>query len=182
VRWRNSLLLACALVMSAALLALAHYRGDSTWLAQHLPATKGSDGILWQVQTTFLSVGFAGLAIAAQLFAEAPLAIGASRGRVLEHIRASWFVGVGLVANAVLALETIWLPSTSGLAVSFAWSVATVIMLIVSTARLTRLFGHPSLLDEVVRSSMVETLSERLSEVSSKYADGQVPWSGVTVS
>ncbi|WP_207549387.1 hypothetical protein, partial [Mycobacteroides chelonae] len=63
------------------------------------------------MQTTFLSVGFAGFAIAAQLFAESPLAIGASRRQVLEYIGAGQFVGVGLAANAVIAIETIWLSS-----------------------------------------------------------------------
>src|SRR5690242_3531161 len=108
------LVLICMLIASVVLLAVAHFQGDPCWLSRHLPATAGGDGILWQVQTTFLSVGFAGLAIAAQLFAEAPLAIGASRGRVLEYIWAGWFVGVGLVANAVIAVETIWLPSNLG--------------------------------------------------------------------
>ena len=160
-----------------------HYGGDPIWLVQHLPATDGGDGILWQVQTTFLSVGFAGLAIAAQLFAEAPLAIGASRGRVLKYVRASWFVGVGLVANAVIAVETIWLPSTLGLLViSLACFAPTVVMLVVSTVRLAQLFGHPSRLDEVVRLSLVETLSDRLREVSRKYADATKELDDLTTS
>ena len=83
--WRAVTLLACAFVLSTAFLAVIHYGGDPAWL-KHLPAAPGGDGVMWQVQTTFLAVGFAGLAIAAQLFAEAPLAIGASRERVLEHV------------------------------------------------------------------------------------------------
>ena len=94
MKWRAVFFLVFTLIASVVLLAVAHYEGDPSWLTRHLPAADGGDGILWQVQTTFLSVGFAGLAIAAQLFAEAPLAIGASRGRVFEYIRAGWFVGV----------------------------------------------------------------------------------------
>lgn len=151
---RNALFLVCAFVVSVALLSVAHYDDDPNWITRHLPASAGGDGILWQVQTTFLSVGFAGLAIAAQLFAEAPLAIGASRGRVLEYIQAGWFVGVGLVANVVIAVETIWLPSGLGvLGVALLWFTPTVVMLVVATARLMELFGRPSLLDEVVRTS-----------------------------
>jgi len=157
-------------MVSFGLLVMAHYLPDPPLLELYLPATSGGDGILWQVQTTFLSVGFAGLTIAAQLFAETPLAIGASRGRILEHIGAGFFVGVGLAANALIAIETIWLPSAIGLlAVWFFGFVPTVGVLVASTIKLTKLFGRPSQLDEVVRSSLVETISSRLGEVSSKY-------------
>ena len=169
---RDVALLAGAFLVSVTFLVVVHFVGDPAWIENNLSASPGSDGILWQVQTTFFSVGFAGLAIAAQLFAESPLAIGASRGRVLEYVGASWFVGVGLVANAVIAVETIWMPSALGLLVTtFVWFVPTVVLLVVSAVGLVRLFGHPSRLDEVVRRSLVETLSERLGEVSRKYAD-----------
>jgi len=173
VKWRGLLFLACTLVLSVAILAVTHLAGDPGWV-KHLPAAPGGDGILWQVQTTFLSVGFAGLAIAAQLFAETPLAIGASRGRVLEQVWAGWFVGVGLVANAVIGVETIWLPSGIGvLGVTVFWFVPTVALLVLSYDRLMRLFGHPSLLDEVVRVSLVETLASRLDSVSRNYAEAR---------
>jgi hypothetical protein len=182
VKLRHIILLICMLITSVVLLAVAHYEGDPRWFSRHLPAAAGADGILWQVQTTFLSVGFAGLAIAAQLFAEAPLAIGASRGRVLEYIQAGWFVGVGLVANAVIAVETIWLPSGLGvLGIALLWFTPTVVMLVVSTTKLMQLFGHPSRLDEVVRLSLVDTLSTRLSEVSRKYADAKKQLEGLAV-
>lgn len=169
--WREAAAVGLALLVSAALLSVIHYAGDPPWLRQHLPAVAGSDATLWGVQTTFLSVGFAGLAIAAQLFADAPLAIGASRGRVLAYIGAGWFVTVGLVANAVMAVETIWLPSTTGVIIAFAWFVATAVLLLVSTSRLTQLFGHPSRLDEVVRASLIDTLSDRLDQMSRRYAE-----------
>ena len=114
-----------------------------------IPEQHGSDGVVWQVQTTLLSVGFAGLPIAAQLFAEAPLAIGASRKRVLEYICAGWFVGVGLIGNAVIAVETIWLPSHLGVFYISLWFAATVFMLVVSTARLYR-----TMLDDAVRTGV----------------------------
>ena len=179
---RDLLLLGYALIVSVVLLGIAHYEGDPGWLTRHLPATGGGDGILWQVQTTLLSVGFAGLAIAAQLFAEAPLAIGASRGRVLEYIQAGRFVGVGLVANVVIAVETIWLPSGIGvLGVALLWFMPTIVMLVVSTTKLMQLFGHPSRLDEVVRSSLVDTLSARLSEVARRYAGAKKQLGGLSV-
>lgn len=172
--WRYVLFLLCTLALNLTFLAGLHYATDSPWVLQYLHVAVGSDGILWQVQTTFFAVGFAGLAIAAQLFAEAPLAIGASRGRVLEYVGASWFVGIGLVANVVIAVETIWLPSTLGvLFIGLAWFVPTVVLLVVSTVRLTRLFGHPSMLDQVVRTSLVETVSNRLNEASRRYADAK---------
>jgi hypothetical protein len=172
VKRRHILILACALVLSVALLALAHFAGTPAWLAQNLPATAGADGILWQVQTTFLSVGFAGLAIAAQLFADAPLAIGASRGRVLDHVWAGWFVGVGLVANMVIAVETIWLPSNFGLiGTALLWFAPTIVLLVLSTVRLMQLFGNPTQLDEVVRRSLVEALSDRLIDASRRHPD-----------
>ncbi|MFE4950205.1 hypothetical protein ACFQ9V_08845 [Leifsonia sp. NPDC056665] len=49
--------------------------------------------------------------------------------------------------------------------------MATAVLLLVSTSRLTRLFGHPSRLDEVVRSSLVETLTVRFDEMARRYAD-----------
>lgn len=180
---RDEPLLVCSLTASVALLAVAHYTGDPRWLTRHLPAAPGGDGILWQVQTTFLSVGFAGLAIAAQLFAESPLAIGASRGRVLEHIRARRFVAVGLVANAVIAIETIWLSSGLGvLGVSLAWFAPTVFLLVVSTLRLMRLFGHPTVLDKLIRDSLVESLTSRLKEVSRKYLAAEKQLNGLFTS
>ncbi|MCU1642825.1 MAG: hypothetical protein JWN03_3100 [Nocardia sp.] len=170
MKWRDILILAFAFALSVAILAISYYAGDPDWLVNH-PAVPGSNGILWQVQTTFLSVGFAGLAIAAQLFAEAPLAIGASRDRVLEHVRAGWFVGVGLTANAVIAVGTVWLPSSIGtLGVAIGWFVATVMLLVSSYIGLMRLFGRPSRLDEVVRVALVEVLTSRLNTASRKYA------------
>lgn len=169
---RGKTLLMCSLLASVVLLALARYMGDPHWLTAHLPAAHGGDGILWQVQTTFLSVGFAGLAIAAQLFAESPLAIGASRGRVLEYVGAHRFVAVGLVANAVIGIETIWLSSGLGvLGVSLGWFVPTVVLLVRSTLELVNLFGHPTLLDELIRSSLVGALASRLEDASSKYLE-----------
>ncbi|MEQ6900817.1 hypothetical protein [Nocardioides sp. YIM 152588] len=174
MNWRDVLFLACTFFLSALLLAVFHYEGDPTWLTENLPAVEGGDGILWQVHATFLSVGFAGLAIAAQLFAEAPLAIGASRSRVLDHIWAGWFAGVGLVGNAVIAFETIWLPSGMGVLVSAAvWFVPTVALLVLSTLRLVQLFGHPSRLDEVVKTSLVESISSRLESVSQTYGEAR---------
>jgi len=172
--WRAVTLLSWAFVVSVVILAVLRYVPDDPSWIKHLRAAPGADGVMWQVQTTFLSVGFAGLAIAAQLFAETPLAIGASRGRVLEYIWAGWFVGVGLVANAAIAVETIWLSSDLGvLAVAVLCFLPTLVLLVVSTVRLMRLFGHPSALDEVVRLSLVETLAERLDKVSRTYADAR---------
>ncbi|MEN0084237.1 MAG: hypothetical protein AAGC66_05680 [Leifsonia sp.] len=168
--WRREVtVVAAALLVSLVILGVLHYAGDPAWVRRNLPPVAGSGSALWQVQTTFLSVGFAGLTIAAQLFAEAPLAIGTSRKRILAYIGASWFVTVGLVANAVMAFESIWLPSATGVILSFAWFVATAALLLVSTSRLTQLFGHPSRLDEVVRSSLVETLSDRVDQVARRY-------------
>ncbi len=165
--------MACALVLSLVLLVVFHSAGDPGWVHRFLSPVQGSDAAIWQVQTTFLSVGFAGLTIAAQLFAEAPLAIGTSRKRVLAYIGASWFVTVGLAGNAVMALEYIWLPSATGVLIAFAWLAATAVLLMVSTSRLTQLFGHPSRLDEVVRSSLIETLSDRFDQVARRYSDAR---------
>lgn len=171
---RDLSILTCGFVASVALLAVIYYTGYPTWIDLYLPAAAGGDSVLWQVQTTFLSVGFAGLAIAAQLFAEAPLAIGASRSRVLEYIHAGRFVGVGLVANAVIAIESIWFSSDIGMiGITIFCFVPTLIMLVLSTVRLMQLFAHPSRLDEGVRLSLVGTLSDRLSEGSRKYASAR---------
>ncbi len=183
LKWRDEILLVGSLITSVALLAVAHYTGDPGWLACHLPAAPGGDGILWQVQTTFLSVGFAGLAIAAQLFAESPLAIGASRGRVIEYTRARRFVAVGLVANAVIAIETMWFSSGLGvLGVSLVWFVPTVVLLVVSALKLMRLFGHPTLLDELIRTSLVGSLTSRLEEVSRRYFEAEKQLNGLFTS
>lgn len=173
--WSRELtIVTAALVVSVVLLVVFHSAGDPVWVRRFLSPTQGADAALWQVQTTFLSVGFAGLTIAAQLFAEAPLAIGTSRKRILAYIGASWFVTVGLAANAVMAIESIWLPSATGVVIAFAWFVATAVLLLVSTSRLTHLFGHPSRLDEVVRTSLVETLSDRFGQMAVRYADASV--------
>lgn len=171
------------LIMSVALLAIIRNTGDPGWLTRHLPVAQGVDGTLWQVQTTFLSVGFAGLAIATQLFAEAPLAIGSSRGRVFRYIGAGRFVGVGLVGNVVIGIETIWLSSVLGiLGVAIVWFVPTVVLLVWSTVKLAKLFGHPSLLDEVVRTSLVESFSNRLNDMSRKYSEGTQRLDGLVTS
>ena len=171
MNWRGVVFISCCFLLTVLFLSVAHYSDELAFLVDYLPASVGSDGLLWQVQTTFLSVGFAGLAIAAQLFVEAPLAVGASRGRVLDYIWAGWFVGVGLAANSAIAVETIWLSSEIGLlGVTFTWFALTIVVLVLSTVRLTRLFGHPSLLDAVVRQSLVETISSRLLEVATRYA------------
>lgn len=181
--WRGLIMLTGVLIISVALLAFVRHAGDPHWLTSYLPAAPGGDGILWQVQTTFLSVGFAGLAIAAQLFAEAPLAVGASRGRVLKYIGANWFVSIGLVGNAVIAIETIWLSSGLGvLGIALVWFVPTVVLLVRSTVKLTELFGHPSLLDEMVRVSLVESSSSRLERVSRRYSEATKKLDGLSTS
>lgn len=162
--------LAATFTVSLALVALGHYAESPVWFRQTLPATSGGDGTLWQVQTTFLSVGFAGLAIAAQLFTESPLAIGASRGRVMRHVWADWFVGFGLTANAVTAIAVVWMPSDLGTFVCVLWLFVTVALLVTSTRRLVRLFGKPSMLDELTKRALVEALTERLRRGSGKYA------------
>ncbi|MCV7175443.1 hypothetical protein [Mycolicibacterium sphagni] len=172
MKGRDNALLVCLLIASVALLGIARHAGDPQWLKDHLPAAQGGDGILWQVQTTFLSVGFAGLAIAAQLFAESPLAIGASRARVLEHIEARRFVAFGLGANVVIGIETIWLTSGLGvLGISLIWFVPTVALLVVSTLKLVNLFGHPTQVDVLIRTSLAASLASRLEEASSKYLE-----------
>ncbi|MDN4616332.1 hypothetical protein P5G50_17930 [Leifsonia sp. F6_8S_P_1B] len=171
--WRELTIVACALVVSVALLIVFHAAGDPAWVRRELAPAPGSAAAIWQVQTTFLSVGFAGLTIAAQLFAEAPLAIGTSRKRVLSYIGASWFVTVGLAGNAVMGLASIWLPSATAVVIAFAWLTATAVLLMVSTSRLTQLFGHPSRLDDVVRSSLIETLSDRFDRMARRYSDAR---------
>lgn len=181
--WRGPILMGGSLILSVALLAIARRAGDPQGLTLHLPPASGGDGILWQVQTTFLSVGFAGLAIATQLFSDAPLAIGASRESVLKYIGASWFVGIGLVGNAVIAIETIWLSSGLGvLGAALVWFVPTVVLLVRSTVRLIGLFGNPSLLDEVVRTSLVESLSSRLEGASRSYSEATKQLEGLVIS
>ncbi|MEV8212868.1 hypothetical protein [Leifsonia sp. NPDC077715] len=171
--WRELTIVACALVASLVLLVIFHAAGDPAWVRRGLPPVPGSGSTIWQVQTTFLSVGFAGLTIAAQLFAEAPLAIGTSRKRVLSYIGASWFVTVGLAGNAVMGIASIWLPSATGVVIAFAWLTATAVLLMVSTSRLTQLFGHPSRLDDVVRTSLIETLSDRFDRMARRYSDAR---------
>lgn len=179
LRRRNLLLLAAAFTLSLVLVALGHYVESPTWLGLHFPATAGSDATLWQVQTTFLSVGFAGLAIAAQLFSESPLAIGASRGRVLHHVWADQFVGAGLIANAVTASAVLWMPSDLGTFVCALWLFLTVVLLVMSTRRLVLLFGRPSILDELTQRALVDALTERLSRSSEKYASSRRQLEGV---
>jgi hypothetical protein len=168
--WRGVALASLALISGAGILAGLHFGDDPPWLA-NVSTVAGGDAVLWQVQATFLSVGFAGLAIAAQLFTESPLAMGASRDRVLKFIRADWFAGVGLVANGLMAVEVIWLQSDPGVLFIMALGfLPTVALLLLSTTKLMQLFGHPSRLDEVVRTSLVETLANRLETVSQTYA------------
>ncbi|UYN83536.1 MAG: hypothetical protein KIT89_12785 [Microcella sp.] len=164
---------ACLFLVSALGLVLA-YIDPAVGALGGLTVVVGSDGVLWQVQTTFLSVGFAGLAIAAQLFAEAPTAVGASRSSVLDHVRAGWFVGVGLTANLIIAVQTAWLPSPIGaLGVSLFWFLPTVALLVNSSIRLVALFGNPSRLDEVVRTSLVDTLARRLELTAKSQGESQ---------
>lgn len=170
MKGNDSLFLVCSFLLNAMILSFAHFNPDPGWLS-HLRATDGSDGVLWQVQTTFLSVGFAGLAIAAQLFAEAPLAIGASRSRVLDHVGAGWFVGIGLTANAVITVQAIWLPSALGTLIGVSWLGLTVAFMVLSYVSLIGLFGNPSRLDVVVRDSFAKAISARLHTVSKRYAD-----------
>lgn len=176
---KNYLLLAAAFTLSLVLVALGHYVERPIWLGLQLPATAGSDGTLWQVQTTFLSVGFAGLAIAAQLFSESPFAIGASRGRVLRHIWADLFVGVGLIANAVTAIAVLWMPSDLGTFICALWLFLTVALLVMSTGRLVRLFGKPSILDELTQRALVDALTERLRRSSGQYASARRQLEGI---
>lgn len=167
MRWRY-VFLGCLFLLGLTLLIVVSSQEGPTWLP---PPSKGAGGVLWQVQTTFLSVGFAGLAIAAQLFAETPLAVGSSRRQILERIGASWFVGVGLIANTVIAVEALWLSSPLGLLSStLFWFMPTIFLLVRSSIKLMQLFGRPSEVDEIVRESLKNAFSERLEKASHRYA------------
>ncbi len=130
--------------------------------------------VLWQVQTTFLSVGFAGLAVAAQLFSENPLAIGASRNHILHYVRAGWFAGVGLAGNVTIGVEALWLSTDIGLVVSTLWFAFTVGLLAHSYLNLIKLLGTPSVLDEVVSSSLKGAIVRRLASPFSQSSEERI--------
>ncbi|WP_152647950.1 hypothetical protein [Demequina sediminicola] len=102
---------------------------------------------------------------------------------MLKYIGAGRFVGIGLVGNIVIAIETIWLSSQLGvLGVALFWFLPTVVFLVRSTVRLTELFGHPSLLDEVVKLSLVGALSSRFEDVARSYAEATRQLDGLVAS
>lgn len=167
---RNTLWLALIFGLSLGLLLLLQFVAPSEWRHEGFGSSDGL-GILWQVQTTFLAVGFAGLSIAAQLFSEAPLAIGASRARVFAYVFGTRFVAVGLAANVLIGIETLWLSTGMGTLVGMFWFGATVVLMVVSYHRLTQLYANPSRLDEMVRDSLVRSLTGRRDRTASRYAD-----------
>lgn len=170
MRTRGYVLFAMLFIVSLGALAVGHYLIEPAWKDFPLLAVEGSGGLFWQVQSTFLSVGFASLAIAAQLFAEAPLAIGASRGRVFSHVGAERFVAAGLVANIAIATEAVWMPSSVGIiAVVAPWFIATIFLLVRSTVKLMELFGRPSLLDTVVARTLTTEIAARVETAGKLY-------------
>ncbi|TDC49977.1 hypothetical protein E1212_16250 [Jiangella ureilytica] len=157
--------------LAVCLTALVIAHGSELTFLPTLSPEAGASGLIWQVQTTFLSVGLAGLAIATQLFVDTPHAVGATRADVLRYAYVEEFVGLGLAANALLAVETIWLQSDAGVAVAVVGGLAlTVAMMLISYIRVARLFGKPSLLDEVVKRSLARNLIDRLDTVARNYA------------
>lgn len=84
---REAILLPITFILSVLALADAHYMGAPTWMGESLSVVPGGDAAPWQVQVTLLSVGFAGPAIAAQFFAEAPF-VAAGEVQVMTTHRA----------------------------------------------------------------------------------------------
>ncbi|WP_372969801.1 hypothetical protein [Microbacterium sp.] len=163
------MLFAVLVVISAGAVVVGHTWIEPTWAGFPIPSVDGGGGLFWQVQSTFLAVGFASLAVAAQLFAETPLAIGASRSRVLSYIGARGFLAVGLSANGLIAVEAVWSPSNLGVVVVALWFCATVWLLISSTTKLMDLFGRPSLLDVVVTETLTVGIAARLKDSAARY-------------
>lgn len=144
-------------------LFICHASPVDALVNRHFRPTLNTDGALWQVQTTFLSVGFAGLAIATQLFVDSPLAFGASRTAVLKFIYAPIFACYGTGANILIALETIWIPSNGGAFLAFILGLLpTTMLLVASSVRLVGLFGNQILLDRLIRKSTQDSYVNRL--------------------
>lgn len=144
--------------------ALVHFAvsGPREFLPELAP-TADAGALLWQVHSTFLSVGFAGLAIATQIFTESPVAIGATRSDVLRHVRIPDFAKIGLASNLLIGAEALWLESDAGLLlVVLACLLPTAAAMVWSYWKMLSLLSSPTQLDARVQATLVETVEARL--------------------
>jgi hypothetical protein len=98
--------------------------------------TDGALGIIWQVHASFISIGFAGLAIAFQLLVDPPLAAGPARRAVINRIRFTQVVLFSIGADVIAGLAATWLESDLNVAVVF------LLILLPSTAAIGYLYAN----------------------------------------
>lgn len=137
---------------SAAMLALLP-AGAALRLSFLTPwAPREDDALIamWQVHAAFISIGFAGLAIAFQVLAEPPLTAGPARTAVVHHLRYRELLAHGVTANGLIGISAIWLRSDANVAIGgallFAPSVA---LTALAYVRLADLFADPDIVERM---------------------------------
>lgn len=167
--WRTSwvdhhvtlLVLLFYLIAVIASIVLPHKFGTSYELRWFANIETNTIGTIWQVQTMFLSFGYAALAIAIQVFSYGSVSIGVSRKQLLKTIKADRFAISGLVANGVLAIKTTLKTVPIDSLICLAWLLLTISFLVNSTWKLLKLYSTPAAVDFLARETLKRTIVTR---------------------
>lgn len=137
---------------------LPHKFGTSYELRWFANIETNTIGTIWQVQTMFLSFGYAALAIAIQVFSYGSVSIGVSRKQLLKTIKADRFAISGLVANGVLAIKTTLKTVPIDSLICLAWLLLTISFLVNSTWKLLKLYSTPAAVDFLARETLKQSI------------------------
>lgn len=149
-------LVAFATAVLMLLLSFAQW-GDPTFLPRFAPDAKSALGLMWQVHAGFLAIGFAGLTIASQVYADSPMATGVARRAILGEVRIGRILADGLVCNLLIAVGAIWLTTDAAVLLLFVLACAPTVGLIVQGyARLGSLYSDPAAVDLLIGVSLSE--------------------------
>lgn len=171
-----------SLLGSLALLVAFDKWLNMQFLPEFAPDNPGESlGMMWQVHAAFLGIGFAGLALASQVYSEPPIAPAAARRSLLEHLGLSQIVVHGLAASALMASATFWVPSDAAVVLMFVgFAVPSVLLVADGYHRLGNLYMSPIQVDGLIAEGLEDHAQQIVARLIDQQHDREVRLTQIT--
>jgi hypothetical protein len=151
---RNALLSGLAITIAA--LAAGGLLGRE----QDANSAANAVGLMWQVHASFVSIGFAGLAIAFQLLTDPPLAIGSARRLVVEHVRFAPMLALGIGSDLVIGLAAVTVANTITVVVLMVVMAMSLVAVALAYWRMADLYRTPSFIERSTLANLKEEVGK----------------------
>ncbi|MEV6266717.1 hypothetical protein AB0L64_06110 [Kribbella sp. NPDC051936] len=134
--------------------------GGGWWLRRGEDAEATRDaaaalGLMWQVHASFVSIGFAGLAIAFQLLSAPPLALGSARRLVVAHVRFARMLVLGVGSDLIIGAAALAVPNRISVwAVLVAVVVPSLLTIALAYWRMADLYRAPRMIESLTLDNL----------------------------